>query len=143
MAEKGLFTKILAISGTALVWLPILAPVIFSVIVLMSGRIFRFDYLMPAEFFPFVLVGGGLLLWAALRAHVLVKLIGWSFAAASGTLVLSQILAVVTGLASGATEANGLPWVAVVLFLAAYNISVLGIGIGGALLMRDLFIVSR
>jgi hypothetical protein len=58
-------------------------------------------------------------------------------------LVLSQFLAVVTGLASGATEANGLPWVTVVFFLAAYNISVIGIGIGGVLLLRDLFSASN
>ncbi len=39
-------------------------------------RIFRFDYLMPAELFPATLVGGGLLIWAALRAHSRRRLIG-------------------------------------------------------------------
>jgi hypothetical protein len=143
MAKKGLFTKILAIIGTGLVWLPILAPFIFSAITFTGDHIFRFDYLMPAELFQFVLLGGGLLLWAALRAHSHGKLIGWSLAAAAGTFFISQVIAVITGLASGATAADGLPWVLVVGFLAAYDIAVIGMSIGGALLIHDLFIVSR
>jgi hypothetical protein len=69
MARKGLFTKILAITGTVFVWLPILAPVIFSVMFFTRSRMLRMDYLMPAELFPLVMAGGGLLLWAALRAR--------------------------------------------------------------------------
>jgi hypothetical protein len=139
MARKGLFTKILAITGTVIVWLPILAPIIISAPEILRDHIFRFDYLMPAELFQLVLVGGGLLLWAALRARSQVKLVGWCLAAAAGSLVLSQAMAVVTGLASGTTEPNGLPLVLVAVFLAAYVIAVIGIGIGGIRLMRDLF----
>jgi hypothetical protein len=62
MEKKDVLTKILAIVGTVLVWIPILAPVVFSVIRFIAQRRFRFDYLMPAELFPAALVGGGLLL---------------------------------------------------------------------------------
>ncbi|HEX6384498.1 MAG TPA: hypothetical protein VF177_07500, partial [Anaerolineae bacterium] len=65
MEKKGILTRILAIVGTVLVWLPILAPVMFSMAAIIEERVFRFDYLMPAELFPVALVGGGLLIWAA------------------------------------------------------------------------------
>ena len=71
MENKGVLTKILAIAGTVLVWLPILAPILFTTIRFIQRHMFRFDYLMSAELFPAVLVGGGILLWAALRAHSL------------------------------------------------------------------------
>lgn len=139
MEKKDVFTKILAIIGTVLAWLPILAPVFFSVIALIDMRVFRFDYLMPAELFPAVLVGGGLLLWAALRVRSHQRLIGWGLAVAAGLLVGSQALAVVSGLASGETEPGGLWWALVLILLAGYSLTLVIIGIGGVLLLRDLF----
>jgi hypothetical protein len=68
LEKKGVLPKILAVVGIILVWLPILAPVIFSAISMIGARIFRFDFLMPAELFLFALAGALLLLWAALRA---------------------------------------------------------------------------
>jgi hypothetical protein len=64
MEKKNKLTKILAIAGTLLVWFPILAPILFFVPGMMRRRMFHFDYLMPAELFPFVLMarqnqGGG------------------------------------------------------------------------------------
>jgi len=77
MGDRGVFTKILAIVGTGLVWLPTLAPFFFSAARLLAGRIFRFDYLMPAELFLLALVGGLFLIWAALRAHSQRGIIVW------------------------------------------------------------------
>ena len=107
MEKKDLLTKILAIAGTFFAWLPILAPVFLSVIVIIQGRIFLFDYLMPAELFPLALLGGGLLVWAALRARSRLAPIAWGLGLSIGLLVGSQLLAVVTGLASGETEPAG------------------------------------
>ena len=83
MEEKDVLTKMLAIAGTALVWFPNLAPVLLSVIGFITERMFRFDYLMPAELFPVALVGGFLLLWAALRARSRRGLIGGSLGGAA------------------------------------------------------------
>ena len=88
-------------------WFPILAPVLLSMAVAIQGRMFRFDYLMPAELFPVALVGGCLLIWAALRARSRRRLIGWGLGIASSMLVGGQALAVVTGLASGESEPAG------------------------------------
>ncbi len=104
MEKKNTLTNILAISGTVLVWFPILSLILLSVSRLMARRMFRFDYLMPAELFPMALVGGGLLLWATLRARSRWKSIGWGLGIATGFLIGGQALAVATGLASGATD---------------------------------------
>jgi hypothetical protein len=143
MEKKGVFTKILAVVGTVLVWFPILAPILLSVVAFITQRVFRFDYLMPAELFPAALVGGGLLIWAALRARSRRGLIGWSLGIAAGLLVGGQELSVVTGLASGATEPSGLWWALVLASLAIYSLALVVIGVGGALLLRDLFKPSR
>ena len=143
MQEKGVFTKVLAIAGTALVWFPLLVPVVFSAVVLMKDHSFRFDYLMPAELFPAALIGGGLLLWAALRARSRRGLIGGGFGIAAGLLVGGQVLAVVTGLASGETEPTGGWWMLVLASILLYALALVVMGIGGALLLRDLFTPSK
>ena len=137
--KKSLLTKILAVVGTVLAWFPILAPVLLTVVVLIGGGGFHFDYLMPAELFPFALAGGLLLLWAAIRARARRGLIGWGLGVAVGLLVGGQALAVVTGLASGQTEPGGWQWALVLASLAVYSLAVITIGVGGALLLRDLF----
>lgn len=139
MKKKGWLTKTLAIIGTLLVWLPPLAPVLFAVAGFPERRMFQFDYLMPAELFPVAFLGGGLLLWAALRARARRALIGGGLGVAAGLLVGSQALAVVTGLASGETEPNGWQWVLVLTALGLYALALIVMGVGGALLVRDLF----
>jgi hypothetical protein len=142
MEKNGALTKILAISGTILVWFPILAPVLLSAAVIVRGHIFRFDYLMPAELFPAALAGAGLLLCAALRARTRRGIIGWGLGTAAGMLIGGQALAVATGLASGETKQAG--WLAVVFAsIAIYSLAVIGTGVGGILLLNDLFKPAR
>ena len=139
MEKKDIFTKILTIVGTVLVWIPILAPFLFSALRFIEGRVFRFDYLMPAELFPVALVGGGLLLWAALRARSRRGLIGWGLGIAVGLLVGGQALAVVTGLASGEMEPTGWWWALVLASIVIYSLALVMMGVGGLLLLGDLF----
>jgi hypothetical protein len=143
MEKKSVFTKILAIVGTVLVWFPILAPILLSVAAFITERVFRFDYLMPAELFLATLVGGGLLIWAALRARSRRGLIGWGLGIAAGFLVIGQVLAVVTGLASGATEPAGWWWALVLSSIVVYSLALVVIGVGGVLLLHDLFKLPR
>ncbi len=139
MEKKGVLTKILAIFGTALVWFPILVPILFSAVFLIQRGAFHFDYLMPAEFFPVALAGGGLLLWATLRARSRRRIIGWGLGIAVGLLVGGQALAVVTGLASGETEPAGWWWTLVLTSLAVYSLALVAMGVGGVLLLHDLY----
>ncbi len=140
MGKNDALTKILAIVGTGLVWLPILAPILFSLIRFMEMGGFMFDYLMPAEGFPLVLVGGGLLIWAAIRAKSHVRWMAWMLGIAVVLLIGGQALAVVTGLASGEIEPTGWQWFLVLATLAGYTFAVIGMGIGGIRLINYLFL---
>ncbi len=139
MEKKDSLTKFLAIIGTALACIPILAPVIFTMLLAIREGIFRFDYLMPAELFSAALIGGGLLIWAALRARSHQKMIGWGLLIAAFLLVGGQAFAIITGLASGATEAAGWRLASVLALLVLYTLALIVVDIGGLLLLRDLF----
>jgi hypothetical protein len=143
MEKKRVLTKILACVGLMLVWFPILAPVLLSGIVLIHAHMVRLDYLMPAELFPAFLIGGGLLVWAALRARSRRMLIGWGLGIAVGALAGGQVLAVGTGLASGTAKPVGWSWGLVLASLVTYSLALLMTGIGGLLLLRDLFRPAR
>jgi hypothetical protein len=138
MDKKRVLTKILAIVGTILVWFTLLAPVLLTIVFFLRSGEFHFDFLMPAELFLVALVGSGLLLWAALRIRRRVKLLLASFCLALLGLFGGQALAVVTGLASGATEPGGWQWVLVLASLGLYILALVVLGVGGVLLLRDL-----
>lgn len=139
MRTKNRLTKILASLGALGVWFPLLAPVLFAWWGwLGSGRL-NFDYLMPAELFPLALVGGGLLWWAAFRAHFHSQRIGWGVGSAIIFLVAGQALATLTGLASGAIEPAGWPLAMVVASLVFYTLALVATGLEGVRLLRELF----
>jgi len=138
-AARRVLTKGLAMAGTVLVWLPIVAPLVFSVSRLAQVRALHIDYLMPAELFPVALVGGVALLAAALLAHSHRALIGGSLAVAVGLLLAGMVIAVVTGLASGAAEPTGWPVVLVASTLVAYAAGLVVLGVAGVALLRRLF----
>ncbi len=139
MEKKGMLTKILAVAGTVLVWFPFLAPVLIFASGILQAGIVRVDYLMAAELFPAALLGGALLIWAAWRAQVRLKLAAWGFGIAVFSLVAGQVLAVVTGLASGETEPAGLAWTLVLASIGVYSLALVLMGIAGILLLRNLF----
>ena len=139
MEKKDVLTKILAVFGTVLMWLPVLAPIILGVGSLVFAGIFRFDYLMPAEMFPSAVLGGAMLLWAALRTHSHRKLIGWGLVTAVVMLFGGQAIAVVTGLASGETEPTTWLMALVLGPLVIYALLLVAVGVGGVRLVRDLY----
>ena len=138
MKKADNLTRVLAIVGSILVWFPILAPVILALSSFVTRHIFRFDYLMPAELFLFALAGGGLLVWAAFRARMYRRIISWSLGITVGMLVLSQVLAVITGLASGTTEPAGWRWMLVLGSLGIFLLALVLLGVGGVLLVHKL-----
>jgi hypothetical protein len=141
-SKKSGITKTIAIIGTLLVSLPLLAPIIFSLIFLLRSGMFHFDYLMPAEFFPLVLVGGGLLLWSAFRMRSYIKLIGWSYGMAIFLLIASQAIAVLSGLASGKIGTDSPFIVTVIAGIAGYILMDILMTVGGLLMLRDLHLFN-
>lgn len=139
MTRKDTLTKLLATTGTVLAWLPLLAPLVLGLISLGVDGVFRFDWLMPAELFLVALAGGLLLLWAALRARSRLWLIGGGLAVAAASLLGTQGLAVVTGLAHGDAEPTGWRLALVLATLALYVLALVVVAVAGVLLVRDLF----
>ena len=136
MDRKDVLTRILAILGTVLVWTPILFTVLTSIVGTISSRVFRFDYLMPAELFPIAFVGALLLLWAARRAKSHQKLIGWGLGGSVAFLAGGQLYAVITGLASGVTEPAGCVWAVALASIVLYSLALVMTGIAGMSLVR-------
>lgn len=139
MEKKDVLSKILAVLGTFLVWLPLLAPFVFGFFALFSRGRFLFDFLIPAELFVVELAGSLLLLWAAFRAGSQKRWIGWSLAAAIALIFIGQGLAMITGLASGANEAAGWRLVLVMGAIVLFDLALVAVGVGGIRLLRDLF----
>lgn len=102
-----------------------------------SGQ-FMADYLLPAELFLVVLAGAGLLLWAALRLKIMVKPIAWGCAILLAALVLTQIAAVATGLASGEYGFEGWRMYLTGGLMILYDLAVIFLGIIGIFFISKL-----
>ncbi len=137
--QRSVLTKIFTISGTLMLW----APILFMFVTAIVGSIIRkallFDYLMLAELFPIVALGLVLLVLASLLSRTFRKWFGWGSVAALVTLSCGQIFASVSGLASGALAENGAAFAVVIASIVIYNIIVVALAILGILLIRRLF----
>ncbi|MEA4914616.1 MAG: hypothetical protein VB061_08610 [Christensenella sp.] len=137
--QKTVLTKIFTISGTLLLWAPILFMLVTAVIGSIAGKALLFDYLMLAELFPIVALGLVLLVLASLLSRTFRKWFGWGSVAALVALTSGQIFASVSGLASGALAENGAVFAVVIASIVVYNIVVVALAILGILLIRKLF----
>lgn len=131
--------KTLAVAGTVLVWFPIAITIMTGVAGSAEAGALRVDYLLPAEFFPVVLIGGVMLVVATVLVRKRRKLVGWCFGILVAALALLFAETAVTGLASGEAEAEGLALVLAAFLLGVYSVMVVVLGVVSVLLLRDLF----
>ncbi len=136
---KSTLSKVFAIAGTALVWLPVLFMFLTAIIGSLSRKMFLFDYLMLAELFFIVLAGAVSLLVAGILSKTLVKWFVWSSIAAVLSLAAAQLIAIVSGLAHGVHEPSGFFFGIIIGLIVLYNLLVIGIGILGILLIKRLY----
>ncbi len=139
MNNRGTFSKILAILGTTMVWIPILVPILMTAIRLLQQGGFNFDYLIPAELFVLALIGAGSLILVARRARLRWRLVGWGLGIAAVMLGAGQAVALATGLASAEAHEAGWPLVVVQGTIYVYILALVVTGIGGILLVSSLF----
>jgi len=126
--------RILTVVGTVLLALPIGFMLVTSVIGSIMRKQFLMDYMIPAELFLLVLAGAVILVVAAFRTGLNKKQTLLCLAGTCAALLACQGLAVVTGLASGRTAAEGLPLYAVMGLLIVYDVMVVVDIIGGIIL---------
>jgi hypothetical protein len=137
MKTSQVINRVVIILGTVLVFLPVVAPLIFGLFSLAGDGIYRLDYLMPAELSFVVLVGGLLLLFGSFRMKAYRGLIGGLLAAAALLLFGSQVLAVVTGLADGSIEPTGWQFYVVMGGIVLYDLLVVALGVAGIWMVRS------
>ena len=137
--QRSVLTKIFTISGTLMLWTPILFMFVTAIVGSIMRKALLFDYLMLAEMFPIVALGLVLLVLASLLSGTFRKWFGWGSVAALVTLSCGQIFASVSGLASGALAENGAAFAVVIASIVIYNIIVVALAILGILLIRRLF----
>ncbi len=142
MKKLNRMTQILAVAGTVLLWLPVLAMFVFTIPGALKGSL-NFDFLIPAEVFPVELVGGGLLLWAALRARSQRALIGGALGGAGVILAAGLLLAQVSGVASNPAGTYPVLEALVLGAVALYDLGLVAAGVGGIRLIRELFTPRR
>jgi hypothetical protein len=123
--------------GVVLVWFPVLFPIFTSIDRFLISKRWLFDYLIPAELFPLVFTGGILLFIAAYKSGRYKRQVTWTLVLMLTTLVLGQVVAVLTGLASGKTEPTGLPWLTVLSFIGGYVLTVIYLGVIGLRLLMS------
>ena len=128
--------RILTMVGTVLLALPIGFMLATSVIGSIMRKQFLMDYMIPAELFLLVLAGAVALVVAAFRTGQNKKQTLICLAVTCAALFACQGLAVVTGLASGRTAAEGLPLYAVMGLLIVYDVMVVVDIICGIILFR-------
>ncbi|HBT39438.1 MAG: hypothetical protein XD58_1429 [Thermotoga sp. 50_1627] len=138
----GNFNKFLTVLGLILVWVPVIAPIFFSVVALIQMGRFLFDFLMLAELSLLFLLGAILLLFVSIRTKNYVKQIGFGLLAAVTLLFGGQAVAVITDLASGAVEPKGWTFVLVTTMVILYDFAVVEIGVTGFYLLRKLKLIG-
>jgi len=97
------------------------------------------DYLMPAELFPFVILGGALLFLAAFFSNTRKLLYGLLLGLMLISFIGINIAALATGLASGEREPGDWATTLVNGLLVVYNVSLVMMSIYGVKLVVDLF----
>lgn len=143
MKNNGSLVKTLAVAGTILVSLPLVAPIGLGLVRLGRGAGFMLDFLMPAELFPVVLAGAVLLLTAARLAHSRFGLVAWGLGLAVIMLAFVSLYAELSGLSDGRTEAAGLVFAVAIAGIAIFVAAVVAMAVAGVLLVRDLFTHER
>ena len=139
MKGGNVLTKVFALAGVILVWIPLFFTVLTAIIGSIVNRKLLFDYLMPAELFPLALAGTILLLLAAMLTHAYRKPVCLGTAAAVLFLLGSLILAKVTGLATGAANPAGWALVSAIVLINLYSVSIAGIGAIGILITKTVY----
>jgi len=120
-----------AVTGSVLLWIPIGLMIVTAIIGSISAGRLLMDYFMPAELFFLVLAGWILLVVGSVlsqRMRIPVVIIGL---VAFGLLIGCQLIAVMSGLSSGAIPAEGFIWYLVLGMLILYDVLVIVLGIVG------------
>lgn len=124
--------------GIVLVFFPLIAPIVLSLIYLAQEGQFMLDYLMPAEIYPFALFGTLLLIVIAAKTKIKFRELLWTFILGILMLVGLQVFALVTGVANGDTPFEGFYANMLLSMLVLFILCQIALGVFGIILFRIL-----
>lgn len=136
---KTILSKIFALAGAILLWVPIAFLFVTAVIASIAEKQLLFDYLMLAELFWLVVSGLILLLVASILSKHFIKWFAWGSAAALAAFAAGQILAAASGLSSGTLSQSNAVLAVVIASIAVYNLVIVALAVLGIVLVRRLF----
>ncbi len=139
MGKHDALAKSLAIIGTVLVALPLVAPLLTGLTSIGSPGGLRVDYLMPFEIYFVTVAGMVLLVWASFRAHDRKRAIGITIGLMLGALVLAAVAAQVTGIANSVEQLAAWKYILTATLGGLSLVAQLALIVEGSLLTRDLF----
>ena len=127
----------LAVTGVGLVSLVFAATTLAPLRGTIPEDVGWLEYLAVAamDLFPLVLLGGGLLLWAALRSRSHRRAVGWALVAPVASLAVGIIWNL-------AVPNTGWSWT-LTLLVALYWVGVVAVGVSGVSLARALVTEGR
>jgi len=136
--NKGLISKIIAITVTIFDWITIIASVSFTIIFLIIKGKFAFEFLMPMELIFCVIIGAILLIIASIIMKFKWKIIGISLGTIISIFILVQFIAEITGIALGEAGTTPLLYFIMITFVIIYIISLIILCISGINLVKKL-----
>lgn len=139
MGKHDALTKTMALVGTVLVALPLVAPFLLGIGSIGSPRGFGIDYLLPFEVYFVTLVGMALVLGAALRARDRRAAVGTCIAVMLGGVLLGAASATLTGIADSEETLETWRYVVTAGFGVLSLIGQAALVVVGSLLVRDTF----
>ncbi|MFN3283230.1 MAG: hypothetical protein ACK40Q_03235 [Pseudothermotoga sp.] len=140
MKKGKILIKIFAVTGTVFVFLPVFFSLLTSIISTIRDKVPRFDFLMPMELFTLIIVGGTFITYVAYKQKKGFKSTLANLIFVVISLVLSQSIAAVSGLAADRTGKPAYVWIVIIALIVLYWACSVGLLISGIVLTKEILI---
>lgn len=137
--DPTLWMKILIVVAVVSLWFPFAFALLLAFNQMIAHGIFVFDYLLPAELFWLEALGLVSLIGVAVWRRRMIKRILWTIAFIFMFLVSGLSYAVLTGLANGTIEPDGIELYVTAGLLIAFDVGLVACGFFGFLLAQEIF----
>lgn len=138
MNNKTFWLRVMTVAGVMIVWSPLVLMLLTGIPRLFRSGMLQFDYLLPAELFPLLLIGGLLLLAVSLSQKLERRLVGLGMLIPVASLLLLILFANVSGMDKSPTSPTGFQMAMIAFFMIAYTAGVGLLGVGGLRLHKQI-----
>lgn len=137
--DATLWMKVLIVVAVVALWFPFAFALLNAFNQLIAHGMFVFDYLLPADLFWLEAIGMVSLIAVAIWRKRMIKRILWTIAFIFMFLVSGLSYALLTGLANGTIEPEGIELYVTAGLLIAFDFGLIACGFFGFLLAQEIF----